>query len=114
MSDEIKEWVILGVTEAAEAFDAPNWPELLCGMMASQTQDQHYIYSDYLKPAHISGYPAVVVLNRLEQDDPAAYSIIKKFVTENRLKTRAGRGAHRNTDTPVAIHAERRQQYIKS
>ncbi|MGB8518282.1 MAG: DUF3579 domain-containing protein [Gallionella sp.] len=112
MSDEISEWVILGLTESDEMFDVPNWPELLCGMMAHQTTDHRYAYSEYLKPAHIGGYPAVVVLNQLAKDDPAAFAIIKNFVAENRLRTRAGRSAHRSDDLPLATQPERRQ-YIK-
>lgn len=112
MFQEQKEWVILGETESGELFDVPNWPELLCGMLADQAKDNRLSYSDYLKPVHINGFPSVVMLNSLANDDPVSYSTVKKFVADNRLKNRPGRAA-RNTGEYTASHPERRHDYIK-
>lgn len=111
MLSEQKEWVILGVTDTGEIFDVPGWPERLCGMLADLRKDNRLSYSEYLHPAHIGGFPAVVMLSALEQDDPASFSIVKQFVAENRLKTRSGRSGISTGKYP-AIQQERRQ-YIK-
>ena len=108
MFREHKEWVILGMTEEDELFDVPHWPERLCGMLADQASDNRLSYSDYLKPAHIGGFPAVIVLNSLANDDSASYIIVKKFVTDNRLKNRPGRAA-RNAGVPP-LQQERRSE----
>lgn len=105
------EWVILGVMETGEVFDVPSWPERLCGMLAEQGQDNRMSYSDYLRPAHINGRPAVVVKSRLAQDDPVSFAIVTRFVTENQLKTRPGRTG-RITGMHPAFGQERRE-YVK-
>lgn len=111
MMGEQIEWVILGVTETGEAFDVPSWPERLCGMLAEQGQDNRMSYSDYLRPAHINGRPAVIVKNRLAQDDPVSFFIVTRFVTENQLKTRPGRTGRTTGKHPV-FRPERRD-YVK-
>ena len=101
MSQGHKEWVILGVTEQGELFDVPDWQARLCGMLADQASNNRLIYSDYLKPVHIDGYPSVVMSSRLADDDPVSYLIVEKFVAENRLQSRAGRspvGAYPHQD----------------
>lgn len=108
---EQNEWVILGVTERGEIFNLPNWPERLCGMLASPGQDGRLSYSEYLRPAHVNGLPAVVILNSLEQDDPASFAIVKQFVTEHKLKIRSGRIGDATSKYP-AVPLERRE-YIK-
>jgi hypothetical protein len=95
------EWVILGVTVTGEVFDVPDWPERLCGMLATQVQGNRLRYSDYLRPAHINGLAAVVMSRRLEQDSPASFAIVKQFVVENRLDTRSDRIGESTSAYPV-------------
>ncbi len=111
MIGEQIEWVILGVTEAGEVFDVPGWPERLCGMLAEQGQDNRMSYSDYLRPAHINGRPAVIVKGCLVQDDPVSFDIVARFVTENQLKTRQGRTGRTTGNYPV--FSRERREYIK-
>ncbi|HEX5364559.1 MAG TPA: DUF3579 domain-containing protein [Gallionella sp.] len=111
MFREQQEWVILGVTEAGEVFDVAGWAERLCGMLANQGRDNRVNYSDYLTPAHIEGLPAVVMLSRLEQDDPASFAVVRQFVAENRLKTRSGRSGSATGKHPVLL--QERRSYIK-
>jgi hypothetical protein len=68
-------------------------------------------YSDYLTPSHISGFPAVVVLNTLAKDDPAAFAVVAKFITENRLKTRSGRVGNATGEHPTV--KEERREYVR-
>jgi len=95
------EWVILGVTVTGEIFDVPDWPERLCGMLATQLHDNRLRYSDYLRPAHINGLAAVVMSRKLEQDSPASFAIVKKFVVENQLDTRSDRTGESSGAYPV-------------
>ncbi|MBI5429477.1 MAG: DUF3579 domain-containing protein [Nitrosomonadales bacterium] len=105
------EWLILGATVTGEIFDMPDWPERLCGMLASQPHDQRLRDSDYLRPAHINGLTAVVVSRRLEQDHPASFAIVKQFVAENRLDTRSDRTGESSGAYPVL--QQKLRAYIK-
>lgn len=105
------EWVILGVTVTGELFDVPDWPERLCGMLASQLHDKRLRYSGYLRPAHINGLAAVVVSRRLEHDDPASFAIVKQFVAENQLDTRSDRTGESSGAYPVL--QQKLRAYIK-
>lgn len=106
-----KEWVILGVTDTGEIFDVPDWPERLCGMLSIRLQDKRLRYSDYLQPAHIDGFTAVVMSRRLEQDNPASFAIVQKFVAENQLHTRYGRTDESTVEYPVL--QQKLREYIK-
>lgn len=106
-----QEWVILGVTQTGEIFDVPDWPDRLCGMLADHAQGKRINYSDYLTPAHINGYPAVILLSKLAQDDPATFALITQFVQDNQLKTRSGRLGDPNAQPPVSV--TERREYIR-
>lgn len=106
-----QEWVILGVTQSGEIFDVPDWPDRLCGMLADHAQGRRVNYSDYLTPAHINGYPAVILLSKLAQDDPTTFDLITQFVHDNQLKTRSGRLGE--ASTPLPVTATERREYIR-
>lgn len=114
-ADEINiqpsELVILGETETGERFDVPNWIEHICGMLSVKEQDKRISYSDYLKPAHINGYPAIILSNSLANDDPESFAMVVQFVADNKLKARLGRASIRQELLP-ALHHER-HKYIK-
>lgn len=88
-----EEWVILGVTVDGLVFEYPDWAERLCGMLLMQSSSNRLSYSDYLHPMQIDGLPAVVMNAKLEQADPDAYHLVRKFAEENNLKIRSGRTA---------------------
>jgi len=92
MLKEQDEWVVLGITEAGELFEVPNWPDRVYGMVAAQWKDQQTSYSQYLHPAHIDGIPALIIRSSLEKEAPASYAIVQQFALENNLKIRSGRG----------------------
>ncbi len=93
MNLEPQEWIIIGMTEAGVIFEVPDWPERLCEMVAAQWSNKQTDHSEYVHPAHIDGFPALVIQARLEQDNPAAFAVVRKFINENHLKTRYGRDA---------------------
>jgi hypothetical protein len=107
---EHKEWVILGITVDGDVFDVPYWTDRLCGMLSEHSANKKLSYSSYLTPSHIGNLPAVIVQNSLAHDDPDAFAIISNFVSENKLKTRAGRSADPTGDIP-AIQTERREYF---
>lgn len=91
MIRNLKEWVILGITLDGELFSYPGWTERLCGMLAQQSGSNRLSYSDYLRPTHIDGLPAVVLNVELEQVDAEAYKLVRQFALDNNLKVRSGR-----------------------
>lgn len=101
------ELVILGVTVTGEVFDIPNWPERICGLLSLNMQGKRISYSDYLRPVHINGHPAVILSSSLAQDHPEFFAIVAQFVAENKLKTRTGRNSFR-AETYPALEQERR------
>lgn len=109
--DPENEWVILGVAHTGEVFDVPDWPERLCGLLATQLQDKRVCYSGYLRPTLINGLPAVVMSGSLEQDNPATFAIVQQFVTENRLKIRSARTGHITGEYPIL--RQKLREYIK-
>jgi len=68
-------------------------------------------YSNYLRPAHINGRPAVVVKSSLAQDDPLSFAIVTRFIAENQLKTRACRTGRATGKHPV--YRKERREYLK-
>lgn len=88
-----EEWVVLGITVDGQVFEYPDWADRLCGMLVEQSGSNRLSYSDYLHPMHIEGLPAVVLDVKLEQVDPEAYRLVRKFAQDNRLKVRSGRTA---------------------
>ena len=110
MFQEQDEWVVLGITEAGELFEVPNWPDRVHAMVAAQWEDQQTSHSKYLHPAHIDGFPALIIRASLEKDAPAAYAIVQQFARENNLKTRSGRGE--STGRHPAYQQERRE-YVR-
>ncbi len=108
---QLDELVILGVTETGDVFDIPDWIERLCGMLAVQLRDKRISYSDYLKPAHINGYPAVILLNSLAKDDAESFAVVTQFINDNKLETRPGRYNINSEELPVFQHE--RREYIK-
>ena len=91
MFDGAAEIVIQGVTAAGEKFRPSDWAERLCGMMSVFGEDRQLSYSPYLKPVIITGTTCVVVDQRLEGLDTAAYKFLMSFARDNELLMRPGR-----------------------
>jgi hypothetical protein len=88
----IVEFVILGTTADGVLFQPTGWSVGLCNMLATVGSDGRMVYSSYARPIIVEGISAVVVRASLQKVDPAAFELVKRFVSENRLKVRAGRG----------------------
>ena len=112
MSHIQNEWAIIGITNSGEVFDVPEWPERLCGMLADRAGDKRICYSEYLTPAIINGIPSVILLGKLERDDPDSYEVVRKFIAENHLRVRPGRNGTATSIYPVM--QQERRQYIRA
>lgn len=88
---DLTEIVILGMSLDGHPFRPSNWWERLCDMLAVTGHDGRVIYSSYLLPKVIQGYPSVVVRLALEAEEPTAYNAVRQFVLMNRLRVRPGR-----------------------
>ncbi len=106
----VAEFVIQGVTVDGEVFQPAEWTEQLCSMLGTTGPDGRLLYSSYVRPVMAEGMPSVVVRVALQLVDEKAFEMIKRFVSENRLRVRAGRGSRdaEQTGTHPAIKQERR------
>lgn len=90
----VSEFVIQGITLSGEVFQPSGWAVGLCNMLATTGPDGRMIFSSYARPMIIEGLPSVVVRASLQRVDPAAYEVLRQFVTDNHLKIRPGRAGH--------------------
>ena len=102
MFTDALEIVILGTTLEGRQFRPSDWAERLCGMMSVFGEDRHLSYSPYLKPMLSAGVRCVLIDRELEHIDPAAYSFLLGFASDNELTLRPGRRKPRvETGVPV-------------
>ena len=87
------EFVILGVTTDGSSFKLSGWSETLCHSLGRAGSDGHVMYPSYVHPVMVGGVECVVVCASLRKENTAAFDLIKRFIAEHRLMTRAGRGA---------------------
>jgi len=108
----VAEFVVLGVATDGEVFQPTSWAEGLCNMLATMGSDGRSNSSSYARPIKVEGVAAIVVRSSLKKVDPAAFETITRFVADNHLKVRAGRGSMDAEGTgPHPVYgAERRRQ----
>ena len=99
---QLHELVIQGMTQSGERFRPSDWAERLCGMMSVFGEDKHLSYSPYLKPVMADGLSCVVVDERLQTVDAAAFEFLLGFARDNELRLRPGRGAQDAAAAPTA------------
>ncbi len=88
----VAEFVIHGVTVDGEPFLQPGWAQQLCSSLGTTGPDGRPLYSSYVRPVIADGAEAVVVRVSLQVVDERAFEMIKRFVAENQLQVRSGRG----------------------
>ena len=102
MSTVFEELVIVGVTLSGSKFRPTDWAERLCGCLSVFGEDQRISYSPYVKPIVAEGIKCAVVNRLLEKINPAAFSFLMSFASDNDLCVRQGRSAPRPEDTASA------------
>ncbi len=106
----VAEFVVQGITVDGKVFERPEWAEQLCSLLGTTGPDGRALYSAYVRPVVIEGVSSVVVRVGLQLVDEKAFDMIKRFIAENRLQVRAGRGSRdaEATGTHPVFHPERR------
>lgn len=93
MLSEAAEFVIQGTTLEGDAFQPTDWAECLCDSLAKTGVDGRKTYSSYVRPVVTDGIKSVVVQVALQEANPEAFDMIKRYIAENRLMVRSGRGS---------------------
>lgn len=110
MLSETAEFVIQGVTVDGGIFQPADWAERLCDSLARTGADGLKTCSSYVRPVVTEGIKSVVVRVALQKDDPEVFDMIKRYIAENRLMVRSGRGSRdaEATGPHPSISRERR------
>jgi len=110
MLSEAAELVIQGKTVEGNIFQPADWAERLCDSLAKKGADGRKMHSSFVHPIVTEGIKAVVVRVALQKTDPEAFDMIKRYIAENRLMVRSGRGSRdaESGEPPPTIGKERR------
>lgn len=77
--------IIQGITSYGEVFRPSDWPERLCGRLAT-FRNQRVIYSALLRPGVKEGHKCVIVDIQLQTINPELYDYLLDFAKTNDLK----------------------------
>ncbi len=107
MLSKVAEFVIQGITVDGIPFQPADWAEHLCDSLTRSGADGRKIHPSYVRPMIIDGIKCVVVRATLRKDNAEAFELIKRYIVENRLMIRAGRGGGDYIETTGAYPAFR-------
>ena len=110
MLSEAAEFVIQGKTMEGDIFQPADWAERLCNSLAKTGSDGRKMRSSFVHPIVTEGIKAVVVRVALQKADPDAFDMIKRYIAENHLMVRSGRGSRdaESSEPPPTVAKERR------
>lgn len=100
MLSDVSEFVIQGITDSGELFQQEGWATNLCNMLGTSGSDRRQVFSSYARALVIDGVSCVVVCASLKHVDPKAFEMVRRFVADNHLKIRSGRGG-RDAEDPA-------------
>jgi nitroreductase len=87
MGKEIKNLVIIGVTQDGEIFRPSDWAERLCSLTSFRKNDKRVKYSQLVRPGCTSsGVKTVIVNPRLHEADPLAWKFVLDFAKDHNLQ----------------------------
>jgi Protein of unknown function (DUF3579) len=110
MLSDIAEFVVQGKTVEGEIFQPPDWAENLCGALSGTVAGRGKVYPDYVRPITSGGIISLVVQVSLQRDNAEAFAQVKRFIAENRLVVRSGRGSRDAENTgPISVFAGERR-----
>lgn len=89
---KVAEFVIQGITVDGTPFQPADWAEQLCNSLTRSGADGRNIHPAYVRPMLIGGITCVVVRATLRKHNADAFELIRRYIVENRLMIRAGRG----------------------
>ena len=111
MLSKVAEFVIKGVTSDGGAFQSEDWAERLCESLSRSGADGRKVHPAYVRPMMIDGVKCVVVRATLRKDNAEAFELIKRYIIDNHLMIRAGRGGGeylQSTGIFTAVETDRR------
>ena len=86
MNQDIRDFVIIGVTHAGRRFRPSDWSDRLCSTMSAFGADRRMQYSPHVQPGSSEeGYKTVIVRARLYDLEPMAYNFLVRFAHDNDL-----------------------------
>ena len=89
MNQDIRDFVIIGVTHAGRRFRPSDWSDRLCSTMSAFGTDRRMQYSPYVQPGNSEeGHKTVNVKARLYDLEPMAYNFLVRFAHDNDLVLR--------------------------
>jgi Protein of unknown function (DUF3579) len=109
----LSEFVIQGKTAGGVSFRPEDWAERLCGSLDKTGVDGRKAYSSYVRPVVIDGENSMVVRTSLQRKNPEVFNMIKRYIADNHLMVRPGRGSEYLQTTgayPAIDREERRDQ----
>ncbi len=80
--------IIEGVRENGTKFRPSDWPERLSSTFAGFGKDHRLVYASNIRPGVLNGQKVLFVEPELQEQNPAVYQAVMKFVRENNLRTR--------------------------
>ena len=84
---DIRSFVIVGVTQAGKKFRPSDWADRLCGIMSAFGADHRMKYSPYVRPgSNANGDKTVFVDARLYDIEPLAFKFLINFANDNDLQ----------------------------
>lgn len=91
MTQNVRQFIIHGVTQDGQRFRPSDWAERLAGVMApfrpAGAAGNHLTYSPYVVPMLLEGERCVVVDERLRMLEPLAWKFVLDFARDNKLRT---------------------------
>jgi hypothetical protein len=110
MLSDIAEFVVQGKTVEGDIFQPPDWAEQLCGTLSGAAAAGGKVYPDYVRPIHSQGAASLVVQVSLQRVNAEAFAALKRFIAENRLVVRSGRGSRdAETTGPITVFDRERR-----
>lgn len=99
MFSDIAEFVVQGITVEGEIFEPSDWATRLRDSLPKIGPHGNMDYSSYVRPDIIEGDVSLVVRIALKNVNPEAFGIIKRYISDNGLMVRAGRGTRDSEKT---------------
>ena len=99
MLSDVAEFVVQGITVEGEIFEPADWAERLRDSLPKTGPNGAMDYSAYVRADIIEGDVSLVVRIALKNVHPEAFSIIKRYISDNGLMVRAGRGSRDSEGT---------------
>ena len=110
MLSDVSEFVVQGITLEGEIFEPADWPEQLINALPKVGPGGGMDCSAFVRPVMSEGDVSLVVRISLKEANPQAFELIKKYISDNGLMVRAGRGSRdaETTGRYLAMGKERR------